>query len=85
MGEIEREAAIWDLAKRLHWKMEHLAPTGENWEDTSQEERDYCHSCVLAILEEENLIREAYGWSTSDYGDVGGSAIKFRKQPNPHN
>lgn len=51
------EEALEALAERLHWKMEHLDPTGDPpWGELSDDERRFYKSCVRAILEERWLV-----------------------------
>lgn len=64
MGEVseaEREAVLWKLAKALYWRMEQLAPEGACWDSTTQDERDFCYECALALMRETDLIDRYYG------------------------
>lgn len=54
------ELAIEELAKVLHWKMEHLDPTdGGEWEDMSDDEREIFRQCVKALLRRGSLLSAA--------------------------
>jgi hypothetical protein len=70
--EKEREAALWELAKVLHWKMEHLAPEGANWDEAGEEERVFCYHCASAIVRRIDLIGRYYGWSPARDDYMGG-------------
>lgn len=52
-----KEAAVWRLARRLHWKMEQLDPTeSSEWEALSERERDFYRHCIDAVLAERALV-----------------------------
>jgi hypothetical protein len=38
-----------------------LAPEGMLWDNATQDERDFCYECVLAIVRETDLIDRYYG------------------------
>ncbi len=47
------DEAIDALAKRLHWKMEHLDPTDDDdWEKMSDRQREFYRISVESLLEE---------------------------------
>ena len=54
-----REEAVWRLAERLHWKMEHLDPTvnGGDWDCLSEHKQDFYRLCIEDLLTDEELIR----------------------------
>jgi hypothetical protein len=55
-----REEAILVLSRRLHWKMEHLDPTGEGeWEVLTDRKKDFYRLCVIAILDDADSVRRA--------------------------
>ena len=57
---LSREGAIGELAKVLHWKMEHLDPTEKpDWENLTDREREFYRLCVQAIFNEGDLCRLA--------------------------
>jgi hypothetical protein len=57
---LSTEEATWELAKRLHWKMEHLDPSdGPAWDDLRDEERDFYRLCIRAILDDQTLLFSA--------------------------
>ena len=58
--DIDTEKAVWSLARRLHWKMEHLDPTDRpGWAALTERERDFYRLCVEAILDEKRLCQAA--------------------------
>ncbi len=57
---IPREQAVVSLAKRLHWKMEHLEPTERaDWDSLTEQERAFYRLCVETIFDERDLSRAA--------------------------
>lgn len=57
---IPRERAVASLAKRLHWKMEHLDPTERaDWDSLTAQERGFYRLCVESIFDERDLSRAA--------------------------
>lgn len=57
---IPREHAVASLAKRLHWKMEHLEPTERaEWDSLTEQERSFYRLCVETIFDERDLSRAA--------------------------
>jgi hypothetical protein len=59
--ELSRDEAIEHLARRLHWKMEHLEPTddGSSWDLLTDRQQDFYRVCVRAIFDERQLSRAA--------------------------
>jgi hypothetical protein len=54
--------AIDQLAARLHWKLEHLDPTGaSDWSDLSDHQRDIFRIAVASLLDECQLVDTAMG------------------------
>jgi hypothetical protein len=54
-----RSRAILGLARRLHWKMEHLDPTNDpEWDRLSDCQREFYCLCVEALFDEKTLIDE---------------------------
>jgi len=53
--------AILGLARRLHWKMEHLDPseTDSDWDHLKEREQEFYCLCIKAILDERSLVEEA--------------------------
>jgi hypothetical protein len=52
--------AIEHLAKRLHWKMEHLDPTEDpDWDLLTERQRDFYRLCIKSLLAERSAIEEA--------------------------
>lgn len=62
-GVSTREEALEFLARRLHWKMEHLDPTNDppEWELLSEHQREFYRACTNAILQERRIARIALG------------------------
>jgi hypothetical protein len=58
-----QEEALEFLARRLHWKMEHLDPTDgpEEWEQLSEHQREFYRACVNAVFQERRIARIALG------------------------
>jgi hypothetical protein len=55
-----RAEAIWVLARRLHWKMEHLDPSeNRDWDELSERKRDFFRLCVIAILDDADSVKRA--------------------------
>lgn len=55
-----REEALNLLAKRLHWKMEHLDPSENScWDALGDRDRAFYHLCIEAIFNERELSRAA--------------------------
>jgi len=54
------DEAIEALARRLHWKMEHLDPTDEDdWEKLSDRQREFYRISIVSLLEERALLISA--------------------------
>ncbi len=54
------DEAIDALARRLHWKMEHLDPTDEyDWEKLSDRKREFYCISVESLLEERAHLMSA--------------------------
>jgi hypothetical protein len=54
----DRESAVWKLAERLHWKMQHLDPDeAEAWGELTDRQREFYKLCVEAIFDERMLSR----------------------------
>lgn len=52
--------AIEALARRLHWKMEHLDPTDEyDWEKLSDRQREFYRISVESLLDDRALLMSA--------------------------
>ena len=70
--EDDREAALLELARVLYDKMEHLSPEGKSWDETTDDEREFCRQCAFAVLRRSDAICKFYGWSAPRDHDVGG-------------
>ena len=57
-----RSRAIVELARRLHWKMEHLDPsdTDSGWVNLTDREREFYCLCVKAILDDRSLVEKGF-------------------------
>jgi len=53
--------AIEHLARELHWKMEHLDPSGEweEWSSLSEDGREFFRQCVKAVIRHRAVVRRA--------------------------
>jgi len=61
-GPPTREEAIELLARRLHWKMEHLELTDDpDREALTERQREFYRVCVSAIFQERCLARIVMG------------------------
>lgn len=54
-----REAAVERLAKRLHGEMEHLDPTGNDWQDLGELEKEWFLHCIKTLLLDRQALAEA--------------------------
>ena len=68
----ERESALWELSKVLHWKMEHLSPEGTDWDEISQDEREFCYQCAASLVRRLDLIGRYYGCSPTGSNNMSG-------------
>jgi len=58
------ERAVEELAKVLHWKMEHLDPSDEaDWGTMTDEDKEFFRQCVKALLRQGNLLVAAAPYS----------------------
>ncbi len=54
--------AIECLARRLHWKMEHLDPTeDEEWDRLTERQKEFHRLCIREVIRDELLIERARG------------------------
>jgi hypothetical protein len=64
-ADARRDAAIFQLARRLYETMEHLDPlTNEpmvNWADLTNRQRDFYRLCICSLLERDAVVRVAIG------------------------
>ena len=66
-GAIDRETAIEELAKYLHWKMWHLEPDTDDadvpeWVNLTEGERSLYLTAVKCLLDNERLIKAAVSY-----------------------
>lgn len=58
--DVTRADAVWRLAQRLHFKMEHLDPTeDEDWEKMDERRRQFYRLLVEDLLCERALLATA--------------------------
>lgn len=62
-GVSTREEALEFLARRLHWKMEHLDPTNDppEWELLSERQREFYRACTVSLFQERRIASIALG------------------------
>ena len=60
-GNLTPEEAINELARILHWKLEHVDPSDhpETWGSLTEHERDCYRSCIKAIIWHGSLLEVA--------------------------
>ena len=67
-GEVlPTESPIEQLARELHWKMEHLDPSdAHEWECLSDHQKDFYMTCVEWILFHRELVMSALKFSNDN-------------------
>lgn len=63
-ADLTPDQAIEELAKVLHWKMEHLDPTDQaDWNLLDDLDREFYRQCVKAILRQGSLLMASAPYS----------------------
>ena len=66
-----RDDATWEMAKVLHWKMEHRDTSGNDWDEAPQQEKEIFFYCAAAALRRLDIIKSFYGWPDTNGDDIG--------------
>ncbi len=61
-NDLSSEGAIEYLARRLHWKMEHLDPSEDaDWGGLSERQKEFYRLCVREVIRDGSMVDRARG------------------------
>lgn len=78
-AEGSAEAALWRLAERLYEKMEHLDPSGSEWNGLDDAGRRYYYFAIKAVLLEHGDVLRVIKVNLGDNNMINRCFVRLEK------